>query len=213
MSKKQSKKRKAPPRRKPLVGADVGTIVLQRVAVEKIKAAPYNPRVSLKPGDPAYEKLKQSIAAFGSVDPLVWNQRTGNLVGGHQRLTVLLNEHLITEVDVSVVDLPLEREKALNIALNKIVGAWDDPALAELLAELEESVIDATLSGFDDSEIQAALDAAAAGPAPEDPPVEAPAQLTPKTHGVLITCDNEKDQHRMYRRLKAEGYPCRILTM
>jgi ParB-like chromosome segregation protein Spo0J len=189
----------------------MGDVRIERVAVEKIKPAPYNPRVSLQPGDPAYEKLKRSIAEFGSVDPLVWNTRTGNLVGGHQRLAVLLKEHLVTEVDVSVVDLPLDKEKALNLALNKVTGEWDDPALAALLLELQDGDIDATLSGFEELEIEALLDAAA-GPVGEEPPGQC-ADLTPKTYGVLVTCDNETEQHRMYRRLKREGYPCKMLTL
>ena len=54
----------------------------------------------------------------------MWNQRSGNLVGGHQRLKVLIEQGQ-TETDVSVVDLPPERERALNVALNKISGDWE----------------------------------------------------------------------------------------
>ena len=57
---------------------------IEKIAVEKIKPAKYNPRVDLKPGDPDYEKLKRSISEFDTVEPLVWNKRTGNLVGGHR---------------------------------------------------------------------------------------------------------------------------------
>jgi hypothetical protein len=92
---------------------------LERIAARRINPAPYNPRLDLKPGDPDYEKLARSVDEFGLVEPLVWNRRTGNLVGGHQRFKILLARG-VKEVDVSVVDLPLEREKALNVALNKI---------------------------------------------------------------------------------------------
>ena len=63
------------------------------IPVAKIKTAKYNPRKDLQPGDPEYEKLKASLQEFGVVDPLVWNKRTGNLVGGHQRLKVLLEDN------------------------------------------------------------------------------------------------------------------------
>lgn len=62
---------------------------IQKISVSKIKAAKYNPRKDLKPGDVEYEKLRRSIEEFGYVEPLVWNSRTGNIVGGHQRFKVL----------------------------------------------------------------------------------------------------------------------------
>jgi DNA modification methylase len=114
--------------------------------------ADYNPRKALKPGDREYEKLRRSLEEFGCVDPLVWNVRTGRIVGGHQRLTVMLDLGW-TEAEVSVVDLPEEKEKALNIALNKISGEWDMDRLRELLVELEASDIDVTLTGFDTEEL------------------------------------------------------------
>lgn len=123
------------------------------IPVDQINPAPYNPRKDLKPGDPEYEKLKRSIEEFGFVEPLVWNRRTGNLVGGHQRLKVLL-EQGVTEVECSVVDLDETKEKALNIALNKIEGDWDMPKLKDLLEELDTGEFDIELTGFDIDEIE-----------------------------------------------------------
>ena len=87
--------------------------------------ATYNPRKDLKPGDPEYEKLKRSLDEFGYVEPIIWNKRTGNVVGGHQRLKVLKADG-IKEVDCVVIDFDEEKEKALNVALNKISGDWDN---------------------------------------------------------------------------------------
>ncbi len=130
---------------------------IQRIATSRIKPAAYNPRIALKPGDPDYERLVRSISEFGLVEPLIWNKRTGNLVGGHQRLTVLLAQGA-TDVDVSVVDLSLEREKALNIALNKISGDWDQEKLAKLLDELTRIPdFDVGLTGFDAPEADALI--------------------------------------------------------
>lgn len=64
---------------------------LRIMPVDQIQPADYNPRVALKPGDPEYEKLRASIDDLGVIDPLVWNETTGRLVGGHKRLTVLMN--------------------------------------------------------------------------------------------------------------------------
>ena len=58
------------------------------INIREISPAFYNPRKDLKPGDPEYAKLLRSIDEFGCVEPLVWNKRTGNLVGGHQRRAI-----------------------------------------------------------------------------------------------------------------------------
>ena len=94
---------------------------IQTILINQINPAPYNPREDLKPGDPEYDKLKKSIDEFGYVEPLVWNKQTQTLVSGHQRFKIL-KEQGIKEVEVSVVNLSLDKEKALNLALNKIRG-------------------------------------------------------------------------------------------
>lgn len=126
---------------------------IQKVKIDQINPAAYNPRLDLKPGDKDYEKLKRSMDTFGYVEPLVWNSRTGSLVGGHQRFKILL-EQGAKEVDVSVVDLDPNEEKALNIALNKIQGKWDIEKLGALLDELSKTPdFDVTISGYDIPEI------------------------------------------------------------
>ena len=126
---------------------------IKKKSVEDLKAAAYNPRKDLKPGDAEYEKLKRSIEEFGYVEPVIWNLRTGNVVGGHQRLKVLKDlGH--TEVDCVVVDLDARKEKALNVALNKISGEWDGEKLTALLRDIDESGLDVTMTGFDLAEVQ-----------------------------------------------------------
>jgi len=125
---------------------------LQKFKVDDLRPADYNPRKELKPGDPEFEKLKRSIEEFGYIEPILVNTRNMIVVGGHQRLGVL--KHLgITEVDCVVVDIDEQKEKALNIALNKISGTWDDNKLADLLKDLDLSGYDTALTGFDIKEI------------------------------------------------------------
>ncbi len=116
--------------------------------IDDLKPANYNPRKDLKPGDKEYEKLKRSITEFGYVEPVIWNERTGTVVGGHQRLKVL-KDLGYEEIDCVVVNISLEQEKALNVALNKISGEWDNALLGDLLKELELTGYDITLTGFD----------------------------------------------------------------
>lgn len=126
---------------------------IQTVSIERINPAVYNPRKDLKPGNPEYEKLRRSIEEFGFVEPLVWNKRTGNLVGGHQRLKILMAQG-IREVEVSVVDLDDQQERALNIALNKISGDWDNEKLKDILEELDTGDFDVEMTGFTETEIE-----------------------------------------------------------
>ena len=111
-------------------------MIIKKIPISRIKEAAYNPRLDLKPGDPEYEKIKRSIEEFDLVEPLVWNETTGNLVGGHQRLKVL-KERGDLEVDVSIVNISdLNKEKALNVTLNKIQGDWDNDKLKLILNEI-----------------------------------------------------------------------------
>lgn len=125
---------------------------IEKKKVIDLVPADYNPRKDLKPGDKEYEKLKRSINEFGYVDPLIWNKRTSRLVGGHQRLKVL-KDMGIDEVDVVVVDMDEEKEKALNVALNKISGDWDKDKLMLLITDLQGEDFDVSLTGFDPEEL------------------------------------------------------------
>ena len=78
------------------------------------------------------------------------------MVGGHQRLKVLLDLGQ-TEIDCVVVDLDLSHEKALNIALNKIQGDWDEDKLAAIMADFDAEAFDVSLTGFDAGEVDALL--------------------------------------------------------
>ena len=128
------------------------TAELKMLPVSVLKPAAYNPRKKLKPGDKEYEKIKNSIEEFGFADPLVVNADM-TIIGGHQRLTVAMALGY-TEVPCAVVDIDKTREKALNIALNKITGAWDDSLLADLLKDIENSNFDLGKTGFEPPEIE-----------------------------------------------------------
>ena len=127
------------------------TAELKVLPVSVLKPAAYNPRKKLKPGDKEYEKIKNSIEEFGFADPLVVNADM-TIVGGHQRLSVA-KDLGYTEVPCAVVDVDKVREKALNIALNKVTGAWDNDLLAQLLEDLQNSDFDLGKTGFEPPEI------------------------------------------------------------
>lgn len=207
----------------PTPGGVMGAPV-QEVAFSRVKPAPYNPRRDLKPGDPEWEKLEREMREFGFLGGLVWNQATGHLVSGHQRLKVL-RAHGWTSAPMAVVSLSLAKEKALNIGLNKIGGDWDNQKLAELL---NESEMDVALAGFDAAEVQSLMDGLSefgAGLDSEPPPPEVSgARASGGTSGgggkrigeafaVTVECRNEAEQKRVYDRMTAAGHRCRLMML
>lgn len=124
----------------------------KKLKITELVPASYNPRKKLKPGDPEFEKIKNSIIEFGYVDPVIVN-RDMTVIGGHQRLSVL-KELGHEEIDCVVIDIDKTREKALNLALNKISGDWNKELLADLIKELQGLDYDTGFTGFDPPEIE-----------------------------------------------------------
>ena len=142
---------------------------IEHIKITDLKPAEYNPR---RISDDDYQKLKNSISTFGLVDPIIVNLKNMHIVGGHQRYDVLLEEHMLdndflaelpmiklgdvgfvfTDTNLSIADD--DHEKALNLALNKISGEWDEQKLQPLLEELELSPIDIQLTGFSEPELE-----------------------------------------------------------
>lgn len=206
--KKRRSKKTVPAPADAVAPAGVGRVNIETVAVSDINPAPYNPRKTLEPGDPEWARLKSSIEAFGTVDPLVWNRTSGNLVGGHQRLRVLVHEWNVEKVDVSVVELSPERERTLNVALNKIAGEWDFEKLGELLGELRLSDdVDETLTGFDKAHIDKMLDEARQE---ED---TSPQLADGISFAVTVRCTTEGAQKELVARLESEGYSCQLCML
>ena len=120
--------------------------------IDSLKPAAYNPRKKLKKGDKEYEKIKKSIVEFGYVDPIIVNF-DGTVIGGHQRLTVLSD---LGYKEVQCVQVRIDDEnkvKALNVALNKITGAWNEELLADLMVDLQDADFNLDLTGFEAPEI------------------------------------------------------------
>ena len=121
--------------------------------IGQLKPAAYNHRKQLKPGDKEYEKIKKSIQEFGYVEPIIVNYDM-TVIGGHQRLTVLKNLGY-EEVQCVVVHIEDEHKvKALNIALNKITGTWNEPLLTDLIVDLQSVDFNVDLTGFEAPEVE-----------------------------------------------------------
>jgi ParB-like chromosome segregation protein Spo0J len=127
------------------------SFTVEWIESDKLKPAPYNPRKDLQPEDLEYIKIWKSINEFGLVDPLVVN-KDHTIISGHQRFKVLQDAGF-DKVPCSMVDLDKTKEKALNIALNKITGGWDFPKLTDLLIELDAGDLDMEAVGYSTDEL------------------------------------------------------------
>ena len=124
----------------------------KKLKIADLVPASYNPRKALKPGDAEYEKIKNSITEFGYVEPVIVNTDM-TIIGGHQRVTVL-SDLGYKDIDCIVIDIDKTKEKALNIALNKITGEWNKELLTDLIKDLQSSDFDVAFTGFDPPEIE-----------------------------------------------------------
>ena len=123
---------------------------VQNLPISSLKPADYNPR---KISSEQMASLKRSLTEFGFVDPIIVNSRTGNIVGGHQRVAAAKALGWDT-VPVIEIDLDDAKEKALNVGLNKIHGEWNFPRLKDLLEELDTGEFDLELTGWTGEELE-----------------------------------------------------------
>lgn len=154
--------------------------------MDQLKPSDYNPR---KISKSELEKLKRSIEEFGYVELIIKNERTGNIVGGHQRYKALADLGY-EEVDVVLIDVDEMQEKSLNVALNKISGEWDIERLKDVLDSIDTEDIDIELSGFDLDEVQEMLDS----------------QKSQEFSGSEIELEDFEDDHFQYCCPECEFY-------
>ena len=122
---------------------------IEKANINELISPDWNPRQIT---EEELEKLKTSIKEFGYVDPIIVNQHNNHIVGGNQRY-LALKELGYNEVEVLYINEPnIQKEKAMNLALNKISGDWDQDKLDIILEEIQLSDIDITLTGFDEIE-------------------------------------------------------------
>jgi len=123
--------------------------------ISELSPAKYNPRTI---SSDSLGRLTKSLSELGNLQPITWNAKTSNIVGGHQRLKCYsaLGKD---EVEVWAVWLDDAQEKAANIALNKLSGEFDMPKLKDILEEIDVGEIDVDITGFSLEEISKMMEA------------------------------------------------------
>jgi len=180
---------------------------VKKLSINKINPSPYNPRVDLQPDDQDYIDLKNSIERYGHVGVLCFNDRSGNIVGGHQTFKVLI-ELGFTKVDCKVVDLDDDDERLLNAALNKIDGKWDYPKLADIFNDLDSKNVNLGITGFHDDEIE---DIMCWIPKDEEDNSgsEGSGEGEEVCFDIIVECNSEAEQKKLMKKFKKDGIECR----
>lgn len=189
--------------------------------VKNLKAFEKNPR---KITERSKELLEKTMDEFGDLSGIIFNEESGNLIGGHQRKLVLPEDAEViienkynpptskgTTADGYIlfkgekfkyrqVKWEKNKELAANIAANKGAGTWDYPLLENLFLELDHDNFDLELTGFDNSEIEHLM-------GNWDSDLEAIEKLKETTDGlpatIKITCPQElKDEVLIFIKSK-----------
>ena len=184
-------------------------IVVKKIDISKINPAKYNPRIDLQPDDPDYMKIKKSLDSLGLAVPLVWNKRNGNLVGGHQRLKMLI-EAGYKKVHVSVRDLDDTEEKALNLSLNENSGRRDHQKTADILTELDAQNVDLDITGFGDDGFEEIMNWTSIKDDIEDNNGgEGSGEGEEVCFDIIVECNSEAEQKKLMKKFKKDGIECR----
>jgi len=186
-----------------------------------LRPDPDNPRMPQDGTTKMGKKLKKSMETWGYLSPIVFNEQTGQIISGHQRVT-LLREMGTEEVEVQVVDLSPSKAKVLGLALNAIDGEWDEVKRAKVLEDIiKDFDIDLNIHecGFDLDEITKSLDTAInleeeddedaveKDLESDDPPITEPGQLI-ELRGHKILCADATMPENWSKLLGTERISC-----
>lgn len=176
------------------------------------------------------EKLNRGLNKYGMLEPILANRKTKHVLGGHQRLLWLDEQHPDQdyEIQVSWCNIPKDEEANVLVLLNQTnaQGSWDSQLLEKLLYEHS---LDAELAGFEAEDLSSLipdinladffesykLDDPTEPPAgPTTNPISPPGDQTGQLRSqfqILITCESEEQQANLLEKFIDEGLTCRSL--
>ena len=145
--------------------------------------------------------IRDSLARFGQVQPLVVQKSSGRVIGGNGRLEVMRQVGWRNAL-CTLVDCSDSEATALSIALNRSaeLASWDDDTLATLLGDLQRQDVDLGLLGFTSDEMDKIMQAQE--PGEPEPPKDVP--ITSQ-YLVMVRCQSEAHQQEVMDTFRAEG--------
>jgi len=186
-----------PPLAKTLAEAGLESYDVIELHRSQIKNATYNPR---KLSETARKKLKAGLKRQGLVAPITWNETTGNIVGGHQRTSIMDSLMRTTDYSMRVARIRVSesREKELNILLNNgaAQGEWDIGALTEMF---KDEALNIEGTGFDLGDVYQLM-----GETPFEARSEDASKMAEKLDAVKGLYDTIRDRNQ--KREESEFY-------
>lgn len=191
---------------------------IEKVNIDDLISPDYNPR-EITPEE--MEKLKKSIQEFDYIDPIIVNDVNNRIIGGNQRYEALKSLGY-SEIEVSFVHIEgPNREKALNLRLNKLSGDWNTEKLYIVLDELELNDFDLGLTGFDgfneELKFKELVDKTEFVDKTESKPKEindadgyVESESKPGYYQITILFDSEEEMTEEFDNLVEQGYNCRM---
>jgi len=198
--------------------------------VSCLKPAPYNPRII---SENQLKMLEKSLERFGDLSGIVFNRRTKNIIGGHQRIKCFPSDAKIVKKELDkpsrtgtvaegYIEIDNERfayrevdwdettEKLANIAANKHGGDWDFLKLESILIELSNLPdLDLDLTGFDIKEIENIIKTVDV----KSNQLELKSKPLSAIYQVVVDCSSEQEQEQVFNLLTKQGYKCRLLIL
>lgn len=128
--------------------------VLEQWPLDQLRPHPENPRKHPKPGSPKWSVLEKALSEF-NWDPIKVNRRNGLIISGHLRASILrgMPQYKDQPVPVMVYDVDELTHKAMLIAANRLLGEFEETALAHLAGQLSTAEFSAALAGFTDEQL------------------------------------------------------------
>ena len=179
-------------------------IVLQYVEAKKLKLARYNPRQIT---EEELRRLTDSIETYGFIDPIIVNEVTKNVIGGHQRIKAALSLK-IDLIPAIYINIEKHKEMALNVALNNpnLQGKFDMPMLRDLLEEINTGEFDMSITGYDEDEIEAIMNFE------YEPDDIENIEGFGESYNFIIKCKDEEELEQIQTLFKSTGQKIKAST-
>lgn len=153
------------------------------------------------------KQIASSIKEFGFTNPILIDE-DNMTIAGHGRLMAAKSLNIDEVPTITLTNLNEEQRKAYVIADNKLAlnAGWDMDILKNELQELSDMDYNLDLIGFDIKELESIFD-------PLSDNTELKEEKYEQIYNIIVNCDNESEQERIYNELLEKGYQCQVQSL
>lgn len=180
---------------------------VKQVAIGDLKHHPRNPNE----GDVG--AVHGSIEANGFYGALIVQESTGYVLAGNHRLEAARQAGL-KKLPVIYVDVDDERAERILLADNRTaaLASQDKALLADVLRELAETPAGLDGTGYDGDDLDAIIKDVEGDHDFIERERESAGGAYEEQYGVIVVCDDEEHQARVYEQLTQLGHACKVVV-